>query len=76
MEKVMEAKGARPEAFDFFILYTALMTVQDKKIRDECVLAGKAPAPARPVLSIEHDDDVYGEAISNPKPLRVEERQL
>eukprot|EP00964_Phaeocystis_antarctica_P049875 scaffold28882_cov61-Phaeocystis_antarctica.AAC.1 len=65
MEKSMEAKGAKPEAFDFFLLYTAWLTVQDKKIAYELFVTGETPPPRRRALAIEHDDDAYGEAIAN-----------
>ena len=66
MEKAMEAKGARPEVFDFFILYTAWMTVQDREMRHERMRAGNISPPERAVVAIEHSDDPYGEAIARP----------
>ena len=66
MEKAMEAKGAKPEALDFFILYTAWMTVQDREIRHERMRAGNISPPERPVVAMEHGDDPYGEAIASP----------
>ena len=66
MEKAMEAKGARPEVFDFFILYTAWMTVQDREMRHERMRAGNISPPERAVVEIEHSDDPYGEAIARP----------
>ena len=62
----MEAEGARPEVFNFFILYTAWMTVQDREIRHERMRAGNISPPERPVVAMEHSDDPYGEAIASP----------
>ena len=61
----MEAKGAKLEVFDFFILYTAWMAVQDREIRHERMQAGETVPPGRPVIAMEHDDDLYGEAIAS-----------
>ena len=66
MEKAMEARGAKPEAFDFFILYTAWMTVQDREIRHERMRAGNISPPERPVVAMEHGDGPFGEAIASP----------
>ena len=65
MEKSMEAKGAKPEAFDFFLLYVAWLTVQDRKIARDLLATGETPPPRRQALAMEHDDDAYGEAIAN-----------
>ena len=65
MEKSMDAKSARPEAFDFFLLYVAWLTVQDRKIARDLLAVGGTPSPRRQALAIEHGDDAYGEAIAN-----------
>ena len=61
----MDAKGAKPEAFDFFLLYVAWLTLQDRKIACDLLATGETPPPRRHALAIEHDDDAYGEAIAN-----------
>ena len=51
------------EAFDFFILYTAWLTRQDGDIYQERAARGEKPAPLRDVLTIEHVQDEWGEAL-------------
>jgi ribonuclease HI len=63
MEKEMEAKGARPEAFDFFLLYTAWLEVQDRAIHKERVEEGREPSRRRPVMAVEHEERKWGEAL-------------
>ena len=63
MEKEMEARGARPEAFDFFLLYTAWLEVQDRAIHRERVEEGREPSRRRPVIAVEHEETKWGEAL-------------
>ena len=63
MEDEMESGRVAVEAFDFFILYTAWLTRQDGDIYQERAARGEKPAPLRDVLTIEHVQDEWGEAL-------------
>ena len=65
MEREMEKKGDKPEAFDFYILYYAWITSEDEKIRQEQCKAGNVPPPKRAAIALEHDEDKWGEALSD-----------
>ena len=58
MEKEIEKKGAKPEAFDFYILYYAWITTEDEKIKQELCNVGKVPPLKRAAMG---DDDASGE---------------
>ena len=63
LEKAIEAGSMQVEAFDFFILYTAWLTRQDAAMFHEAAMSGGEPVPMRDVLSIEHEDGGWGEAL-------------
>ena len=63
MESEMESGRVTVEAFDFFILYTAWLTRHDGDIYQERAARGEKPAPLRDVLTLEHVQDEWGEAL-------------
>jgi hypothetical protein len=67
MEEELEAGRVQGEAFDFFILYTAWMTEQDRAILRERATRGEVLAPLRGVLSVEHEEKEWGEALMQGK---------
>ena len=67
MEEELEAGRVQGEAFDFFILYTAWMTEQDRAIHRERATRGEVLAPLRGVLAVEHEEKAWGEALMHGK---------
>lgn len=63
MEREMESGTMEVEAFDFFILYTAWLTKQDAELLQEKQELGEKPPPLRRVISVEHQQDEWGEAM-------------
>ena len=63
MEREMESGTMEVEAFDFFILYTAWLTKQDAELFQEKQELGEKPPPLRRVISVEHQQDDWGEAM-------------
>ena len=61
----MEKKGAKPEAFDFYILYYAWIVAEDVRIRQELCNVGKVPPLKRSAMALEHEEDEWGEALTD-----------
>ena len=63
IEREMESGAMEVEAFDFFILYTAWLTKQDAELFQEKQERGEKPPPLRRAISVEHQQDDWGEAL-------------